>query len=165
MEFEGRITRILPARTGTRNDGSPWTELSFVFAYYENSEQHYEDSTIVSTFDTPIMAALAPYVAKDEKGKVIIENDCAKMLISYIPCRCGFTLKTKVVAKKDGSGYIVIQNNRCYKLEVTQQQPAQQPQGALGQALAPQSQVVYQPQQQVPFPPQNQEGGADDLPF
>ena len=70
MEFEGRITRILPARTGTRNDGSPWTELSFVFAYFENSEQHYEDSTIVSTFDTPIMAALAPYVTKDEKGRL-----------------------------------------------------------------------------------------------
>ena len=52
MEFEGRIIRVQPARTGTRQDGSQWVDLSFVFAYYEAGEQRFEDSVLVNTFDT-----------------------------------------------------------------------------------------------------------------
>lgn len=166
MEFEGRITAVLPARTGTRQDGTTWTDLSFVFAYYENGEQRFEDSAIVSTFDTNLMAKIAPFIVRGADNKAVMENDVLKLNVAHIPCRCGFSLRVKTVAKKDGSGFIRIQDNRCYRLEIAgaqQQQPAQtqaqQPQGAFGQAVAPQSQVVY------PFPPQNQEGGADDLPF
>ena len=178
MEFEGRITRVLPARTGTRQDGSAWIELSFVFAYYENSEQHYEDSVLVSTFDTNIMAIIAPYVVKGEDGKVVIENDCAKLLTQHIPCRCGFTLKTKVVNKKDGSGYAVIQNNRCYKLEVatagqgtaampqfTQQQRQQTVIQQQGQSPFPPQQTYSPYQQQGVMPPQPEQYDGDDLPF
>lgn len=173
MEFEGRITRVQPARTGTRQDGSTWVDLSFVFAYYENGEQRFEDSVLASTFDANIIRSISQYLAKtkdaDGKEKVIYENDCAKMLVPHIPCRCGFSLRAKTVQKKDGSGFIVIQESRCYKLEILggQQQQAQQP------AFPPQQPAQHQTPQYgqqgvAPFPPQVDANGNptyDDLPF
>lgn len=164
MEFEGRITAVLPARTGTRQDGTTWTDLSFVFAYYENGEQRFEDSAIVSTFDTNLMAKIAPFIVRGADNKAVVENDVVKLNVAHIPCRCGFSLRVKTVAKKDGSGFIRIQDNRCYRLEIAgtqQQQAAPLPQGASGQSIAPNTQVVYP----KPFQPQNQEGVNDDLPF
>ena len=166
MEFEGRITRVLPAMTGTRQDGSQWVDLSFVFAYYESDEQRFEDSVKVNTFDTNIIRSISQFLAKTKdaegKEKVVYENDCAKMLVPHITCRCGFSLRAKTVKKKDESGFIVIQENRCYKLEILgSQQQQQQP--------ASQSQS-----QQMPFPPQVDNFGYpiqphnpedDDLPF
>ena len=164
MEFEGRITAILPAKTGTRQDGTQWIDLSFVFAYYENGEQRFEDSAILSTFDTNIMARIAPYVERDQDGKVIIENNVAKMKVQHIPCRCGFSHRVKTAQRKDGTGTVRINELRCYKLEVIQQQQAasQPPQAAI-----PTPPMNYPPQQTIT--PQNGafgEGGQDnDLPF
>ena len=181
MEFEGRIIRVLPARTGTRQDGTTWVDLSFVFAYYENGEQRFEDSVLVNTFDTNIIRSISQFLAKtkDAEGKeeVVYENDCAKMLVPHIPCRCGFSLRAKTVKKKDESGFIVIQENRCYKLEILgsqqqQQQPAPQSQQQPGNVLGGPQTPPYNPQ--TPFPPQvdaqgnpitNQGGNYDDLPF
>ena len=160
MEFEGRITAVLPARTGTRQDGSQWIDLSFVFAYYENGEQRFEDSAIASTFDTNIMAKIAPYIVRGADGKAVVENEVVKLNVQHIPCRCGFSLKVKTAQKKDGSGSIRIHEVRCYKLEVVAAvQPVQQP-------FPPQqyAQTPFPPQQtQQPFPPQQEE--SDDLPF
>ena len=166
MEFEGRIIRVLPARTGTRQDGTTWVDLSFVFAYYENGEQRFEDSVLVNTFDANIIRSISQFLAKTKdaegKEKVVYENDCAKMLVPHIPCRCGFSLRAKTIKKKDESGFVVIQENRCYKFEILgSQQQQQQP--------SPQSQS-----QQMPFPPQVDNFGYpiqphnpedDDLPF
>lgn len=177
MEFEGRITRVQPARTGTRQDGSQWVDLSFVFAYYEAGEQRFEDSVLVNTFDTNIIRSISQFLAKTKdaegKEKVVYENDCAKMLVPHIPCRCGFSLRAKTVKKKDESGFIVIQENRCYKFEILgsqQQQPAPQPQ-LPGNVLGGPQTPPYNPQ--MPFPPQvdaqgypvNDGGQGDDLPF
>ena len=163
MEFEGRITAVLPARTGNRQDGTTWTDLSFVFAYYENGEQRFEDSAMVSTFDTNIMARIAPYIVRGQDGKAVVENDAVKMNVPHIPCKCGFSLKVKNVKKKDGTGYLKIQDNRCYRLEIM---------GAQQQQAAPQQQApAYNPQVQAPFPPQVGQYGNpikeqdDDLPF
>ena len=178
MEFEGRNIRVLPARTGTRQDGTTWVDLSFVFAYYENGEQRFEDSVLVNTFDTNIIRSISQFLAKTKdaegKEKVVYENDCAKMLVPHIPCRCGFSLRAKTVKKKDESGFVVIQENRCYKLEILgsqQQQPAtqsQQPGNVLGGPQTPPCNT------QMPFPPQVDNFGYpiqphnpedDDLPF
>jgi hypothetical protein len=164
MEFEGRITAILPAKTGTRQDGTQWIDLSFVFAYYENGEQRFEDSAIVSTFDTNIMAKIAPYVERGQDGKVIIENDVAKLKVQHIPCRCGFSHRVKIAQRRDGSGTVRINEMRCYKLEVIQpQQAAPQP----PQTAIPTPPMNYQSQQAIA--PQTGvfgEGGQDDdLPF
>ena len=179
MEFEGRIIRVLPARTGTRQDGTTWVDLSFVFAYYENGEQRFEDSVLVNTFDTNFIRSISQFLAKTKdaegKEKVVYENDCAKMLVPHIPCRCGFSLRAKTVKKKDESGFIVIQENRCYKLEILgsqQQQPAPQSQQQPGNVLGGPQTPQYNPQQ--PFPPQVDNFGYpiqphnpedDDLPF
>ena len=149
MEFEGRITAVLPARTGTRQDGSTWIDLSLVFAYFENGEQRFEDSAIVSTFDANIMAKIAPYIVRGQDGKTVIENGVSKLNVPYIPCRCGFSLKVKNAQKKDGSGPLRIQEVRCYRLEVTTGAATKQQQ----------TQQLIQP----PFSPQTEEN--DDLPF
>lgn len=157
MEFQGRITEVMPARTGTRQDGSAWTDLSFVFAYYENGEQRFEDTVIVSTFDTNIMAKIAPYIVRDQDRKAIVENGVVKLNVSDIPCRCGFSHKVKTAQKKDGTGSVKINEIRCYRLEViaaTQSQPTANP-----FPPAP----AYNPAP-TPYPPQNQ-ADNDDLPF
>ena len=167
MEFEGRIIRVQPARTGTRQDGSQWVDLSFVFAYYEAGEQRFEDSVLVNTFDTNFIRSISQFLAKTKdaegKEKVVYENDCAKMLVPHIPCRCGFSLRAKTVKKKDESGFVVIQENRCYRLDIG---------GAQQQQAAPQQQApAYNPQVQAPLPPHVGQYGNpiteqdDDLPF
>lgn len=159
MEFEGRITAVLPARTGKRQDGSDWIDLSFVFAYYENSEQRFEDSAIVSTFDTNIMAKIAPYIVRGADGKAVVENEVVKLNVQHIPCRCGFSLRVKTVTRKDGTGTARIQESRCYRLEIL---PAANATGTVAQQQPPQQQApAYNPQMNGnPITDQD-----DDLPF
>ena len=115
----------------------------------------------MSTFDTNIMSKIAPFIARGQDGKTIIENGVSKLNVSHIPCRCGFSLKVKTAQKKDGSGSVRIQEVRCYRLEITAAQP-QNTQQLTQQPFAPQA--PFPPQQtQQPFPPQQEE--SDDLPF
>ena len=149
MEFEGRIIRVFPTRTGTSQRGE-WKALPFVFAYFESGEQRFEDRVMLETFDTNTMKQIAPYCVTDGEGKAVIENGSVKLKTLDIKCRCGFSHNVKDVQKKDGSGTVTINEMRCYKLEI---QPA-----ATGT-------VAQQPQQpQTPFPPQAP-ADDDDLPF
>lgn len=166
MEFDGRIIRVLPTRSGTSQNGNEWKRLPFVFAYYENGEQRWEDKVLLETWDTNIMAQIAQYCEIGQDGKVVIENGSVKLKTLDIKCKCGFSHSVRDVTKKDGTGMLTMNDLRCYKLEIGVgsaqqqiQQPAPQPQY--------QPQPAYQPPVQQPFPPQNQEGGQgnDDLPF
>jgi hypothetical protein len=69
----------------------------------------------------------------------------------------------KDVNRKDGSGVITMNELKCYKLEVIQQQ---MPAGNAAGVMVGQ-QPAFQPQAQTPFgAPQPQGGGeTDDLPF
>lgn len=155
MEFEGRIIRVLPTRSGTSQRGE-WKALPFVFAYYENPDQRWEDKVLLETFDTNVMAQIAQYCEVGADKKVVVENGSVKLKVLDIKCRCGFSHNVKDVTRKDGSGTATINEMRCYKLEIVGQSQAQQP--------APQAQPAYQPQPQVPFPPQTP-ATDDDLPF
>ena len=155
MEFEGRIIRVLPTRSGTSQRGE-WKALPFVFAYYENPDQRWEDKVLLETFDTNVMAQIAQYCEVGADKKVVMENGSVKLKVLDIKCRCGFSHNVKDIERKDGSGTATINEMRCYKLEIAGQSQAQQP--------APQSQPAYQPQPQVPFPPQTP-ATDDDLPF
>jgi len=155
MEFEGRITRVLPAVTGTRADGTQWKDLSFVFSYFENPTDRYEDAVLVRTFDTKIMAKIAPYLMKDAEGKVIIEDDALKLIVEHIPARCGWGNKVKVFKKKDGSGFTTIQESRSYRLEIIQ--PAGNPAGTVAQPQAASAPQYQQAAEALEDP--------DDLPF
>lgn len=162
MEFDGRISRVLPVQSGTSQRGE-WKRLPFVFEYFEKDDQRWPDRVLLETFDTNIMAQIGAYLKKGTDGKVVMEN--GECVLQYeLKCRIGFSHSVRSFDRQDGTK-ATVNDLRCYKFEIAGQQPAQQPQGALGQAIAPQSQVVYQPQPQAPFPPQTAGGQDDDLPF
>lgn len=140
MEFQGRISKLLPMRQGTSaRTGNEWYAQPFVFEYYEHETDRYADSVVLETFDTNIIPHL-------KEGMEVI---------------CGFGHKAKPITKQDGT-QTIINEMRLYKLEsVRGAQAAQQaPQGANASA------VGNQPT--PPFPqPQNPSNQADDddLPF
>lgn len=158
MEFEGRIQRVLPVRSGTGQNGNEWMRLPFVFEYFESGEQRWSDKVLLETFDTNIMAQIGKYLKKGPDGKAIVENgEC--VLLCELKCRCGFSHSVRTFDRQDGTK-ATINDIRMYKFEIngvqTQQQQAQQQQAA------------------APFPPQvdaqgnpinNQGGNYDDLPF
>ena len=161
MEFEGRIVRVLPVRSGTSQRGNEWKALPFVFAYYENADQRWEDKVLLDAKDTNTMAQIARYCEIGADGKVIIENGSVKLKTIDIKCRCGFSHSVKDVTRRDGSGSVTMNDLRCYKLEIT---TAANATGTVAQPQTPQQQFVQQQPAQAPFPPTN-EAGTDDLPF
>jgi len=152
MEFEGRIQRVLPVRSGTSQRGE-WKALPFVFEYFENGEQRWSDKVLLETFDTNIMAQIGRYLKKGQDGKAVVENgEC--VLLAELKCKCGFSHSVRSFDRNDGTR-ATVNEIRLYKFEVlagATEQPQQQPQ-------APQP---FAPQPQVPFPT---DGAPDDLPF
>lgn len=157
MEFEGRIQRVLPVRSGTSQRGE-WKALPFVFEYFESGEQRWSDKVLLETFDTNIMAQIGAYLKKGQDGKAVVENgEC--VLIAELKCKCGFSHSVRTFDKQDGTK-ATVNDLRLYKFEVLAQ----------GAAVAQQhtQQPAFQPQAQMPFgAPQPQGGGGetDDLPF
>ena len=149
MEFEGRIIRVLPVRSGTSQNGNEWKRLPFVFAYYETSDQRWEDRVVLETWDTTWMAQIGQLCVKGADNKVVVENGSVKLKVLDIKCKCGFSHNVKDVTTKSGE-QLTINELKCYKLEIAGHAQTQQP--------APQS------QQQAPFPPQAP-ADDDDLPF
>ena len=47
MEFRGRIYKMLPLTTGTRNDGTTWQRQDFVFEYFENNDARWSDKVLL----------------------------------------------------------------------------------------------------------------------
>ena len=141
MEFEGRIQRVLPVRSGTSQRGE-WKTLPFVFEYYENQEQRWSDKVLLETFDTKIMAQIGAFLKKGPDGKAVIENgEC--VLMRELKCKVGFSHNVRSFDKQDGTR-ATINDVRLYKFEVLEQGAAVPQQ---------QTQQVQQPQED------------DDLPF
>lgn len=154
MEFEGRIQRVLPVRSGTSQRGE-WKALPFVFEYFESQDQRWSDKVLLETFDTNIMAQIGQYLKKGADGKVAIENGECVMLVE-LKCKCGFSHSVRTFERQDGNK-ATVNDVRLYKFEVIAQGAAAQPQT---------QQPTYQPQPQMPFgAPQQGGGDNDDLPF
>jgi hypothetical protein len=100
MEFEGRIIRVLPVRSGTSQRGE-WKQLPFVFEYFESPTDRYADSVLLETFDTNV-----------------IDN-----LKEGMEVRCGFAHRTR---EYEGKTYNEL---RLYKIESVKG-AKQAPQGA-----------------------------------
>lgn len=157
MEFEGRIQRVLPVRSGTGQNGNEWKRLPFVFEYFESGEQRWSDKVLLETFDTNIMAQIGKYLKKGPDGKAVVENgEC--VLLCELKCRCGFSHSVRTFDRQDGTK-ATINDLRLYKFELI---------------TAQQTQQAVQQQAAAPFPPQvdsqgnpitNQGGNYDDLPF
>ena len=162
MEFDGRISRVLPVRSGTSQRGE-WKALPFVFEYFETEDQRWSDKVLLETFDTNIMAQIGAYLKKGADGKAVVENgEC--VLMYELKCRIGFSHSVRDFDKQDGTKG-TSNNIRCYKFEIAGQQGQQtRPTGnAAGTTAAP---VIPPTAPFPPFPPQSAEGGqTDDLPF
>jgi len=143
MEFQGRIAKVLPVRSGvSQRTGNEWKALPFIFEYFENPTDRFADSVMLETFDTKV-----------------IEN-----LKEGMEVRCGFGHKTKTITKQDGT-QTTINEMRLYKIESVRkkQQPAGQAAGIAEGQHPTVTTAAGQPQQPAG---QQQEGGDDDdLPF
>lgn len=134
MEFEGRIQRVLPVRSGTSQRGA-WMALPFVFEYFETPDQRWSDKVLLETFDTNIMAQIGAYLKKGADGKDVVENgEC--VLLAELNCRIGFSHSVRQYDRQDGSR-ATINNVSIYKFEVLgegvatgSQQTGQQPAAA-----------------------------------
>ena len=156
MEFEGRIQRVLPARSGTGQNGNEWKRLPFVFEYFESGEQRWSDKVLLETFDTSIMAQIGKYLKKGTDGKAVVENgEC--VLLCELKCRCGFSHSVRTFDRQDGTK-ATINDVRLYKFEIVSAQQTQQ--SAQQQAAA-----QFPPQVDAQGNPINQGGNYDDLPF
>ena len=101
MEFEGRIQRVLPVRSGTSQRGE-WKALPFVFEYFENADQRWSDKVLLETFDTNIMTMIGVYLKKGPDGKAIIENgEC--VLVAELKCKIGFSHSVRSFERQDGT--------------------------------------------------------------
>jgi hypothetical protein len=154
MEFEGRISRVLPVRSGTSQRGE-WKALPFVFEYFETGDQRWPDRVLLETMDTTFMAQIGAYLKKGADGKAVMEN--GECVLQYeLKCRIGFSHSVRSFDKQDGTK-MTINDIRCYKFEIAGQQGQQTAGNTAGTAAAPPF---------PPFPPQPAGGQEhDDLPF
>ena len=152
MEYKGRISKVLPVRSGTSSKGE-WKALPFVFEYFESADQRWSDKVLLETMEPGIMGQIGAYVERGDDNKGIVENGCMKLKCE-IKCRCGFSHSVREWTDKDGKTSHFNQV-RLYKFEILTEQNVA---------------VAQQPtQQQAPsFPPPYPQPSAqenDDLPF
>ena len=124
MEFQGRIKKVLPLRSGTSQRGE-WQALPFIFEFFEHETDRYADSVVLETFDTKVIENL-------KEGMEVV---------------CGFGHRTR---EYEGKTYNEL---RLYKIEsvrkaaVAQQQTQQagyQPQPAPQPAPQPQPEATQE---------------------
>lgn len=48
MEFQGRIQKLLPIKTGKKQDGSEWQSQEFVFEYFEREGDRWSDKVVLT---------------------------------------------------------------------------------------------------------------------
>ena len=54
MEFKGRIMKVLPATSGTSQNGNEWKKQEFVFEYFEQQTDRYSDKVCLSIMNDRI---------------------------------------------------------------------------------------------------------------
>ena len=139
MEFQGRISKLLPMRSGVgARTGNEWKSLPFIFEYFEHDTDRYADSVMLETFDTKVIENM-------KEGMEVV---------------CGWSHKAKEITRQDGSK-TTINEMRLYKIE-SLKKASQPQQGANSNVMA------QQPTQQSFTAPEPQNNGGnkdDDLPF
>jgi hypothetical protein len=126
MEFQGRVKKLLPVRSGTsQRTGNEWRALPFIFEYHEHETDRYADEVLLETFDERVIDNL-------EEGMEII---------------CGFGHRTQ---EWQGRTYNDI---RLYKIESVRkaQKAAQQQAPAAAQVQTVQPAAEAQAQAQGPL--------------
>ena len=120
MEFQGRIKKVLPLRSGTSQRGE-WKALPFIFEFFEHETDRYADTVLLETFDTNVIDNL-------KEGMEVV---------------CGFGHRTR---EYEGKTYNEL---RLYKIEsVKKAAVAQQQTQQVAAQPAPAPQPAPQPQTQ-----------------
>lgn len=138
MEFQGRIAKVLPVRSGvSQRTGNEWKALPFIFEYFENPTDRFTDSVMLETFDTKV-----------------IEN-----LKEGMEVRCGFGHRTR---EYEGKTYNEL---RLYKIESVRKKQHPAGQAAVMAEVQQPTGTMAAVQQQRPAPQQQEGDDDDDLPF
>ena len=59
MEFQGRISKLLPIRQGvSQRTGNEWKAQPFVFEYFETPDQRWSDKVLLETYDDKVIEQL-----------------------------------------------------------------------------------------------------------
>jgi hypothetical protein len=117
MEFEGRVRKILPLRSGTsKSTGNEWKALPFIFEYFENETDRYADSVLLETFDTNVIDNL-------QEGMEV---------------RCGFSHRTR---EYEGRTYNEVRLYKIQSIKKSQEPAAQQAPAAYDNTPPPPQQV------------------------
>lgn len=67
MEFEGRISKVLPKRSGTsQRTGNEWQTQPFIFEYFENQNDRWSDKVLLETFN----ASEIPLIEENAKVRI-----------------------------------------------------------------------------------------------
>lgn len=137
MEFQGRVKKILPLRSGvSQRTGNEWKALPFIFEYFEYPTDRTADTVLLETFDTNVIDNL-------KEGMEI---------------RCGFGHRTR---EYEGKTYNEL---RLYKIESVR--AAQQATQAANAPQPNNNPPGFERPVTSPENGQNKEGGDnDDLPF
>ena len=143
MEFEGRISKVLPMRSGTsQRTGNQWQTQPFIFEYFENQNDRWSDKVLLETFN----AAEIPLI--EENAKV----------------RIGFAHSVREWTNQRGEAQM-FNEIRMYKFERLDA-PAEPTQAINAPQPAPAADPAPAAQQEAATAGQKIDGeGNDDLPF
>lgn len=103
MEFQGRIKKVLPLRSGTSQRGE-WQALPFIFEFFEHETDRYADSVVLETFDTKVIENL-------KEGMEVV---------------CGFGHRTREYEGKTYNELRLYKIESVKKADVAQQQTQQE---------------------------------------
>ena len=145
MEFEGRISKVLPMRSGTsQRTGNQWQTQPFVFEYFETDDQRWSDKVLLETFN----ASEIPLI--EENAKV----------------RIGFAHSVREWTNGRGEAQM-FNEIRMYKFERLDDAPHAEPtQASNAPQPAPAADHASAAQQEPATTGQKIDGdGNDDLPF
>lgn len=54
MELKGKVTKVLPITTGTKQDGGTWRRMDFIFEYKENENDRWADHILLNIMNERI---------------------------------------------------------------------------------------------------------------
>ena len=67
MEFDGRIMKVLPMRSGiSSRTGNEWRAQPFVFEYFETPDQRFSDKVLLETLDEKII----PQIVENQECRI-----------------------------------------------------------------------------------------------
>lgn len=162
MKFNGVIQKVLPKRSGvSERTGNEWAIQGFIFEFKENATDRLPDRVLLETFNTDTINSFEKWMEKDANGNPVIQNGTIN-LTRPLYVSIGFYHKTNVYTNKQGQQGIM-NDISIYDFEWLKQ-PQTPPENAQA-AQMPVMPTTPPGQQNAPTGDENQEGGADDLPF